>query len=158
MKKKAAQKQAAIEREPARLKQSEQARGDGDAEGKQAQEPAAPAGKQKKERPVRCIHRHTDVELRRAFPKLCEKLIDKATEDASVQHTRLLLQMAEFDKPKAAKRRTGPSLSAMLLAELKRRQDEREAATDGDAGVANPESKAIEIPAEGATSEDAEKQ
>ena len=41
------------------------------------QEPPGGVGgaKENKERPVRCIHRHADVELRRAFPKLCEKLM-----------------------------------------------------------------------------------
>lgn len=104
---------------------------------------------------MRCIHRHADVELRRAFPKLCEKLIDKAKAEASVPHVRLLVQIAKTDDTKAAKRRGGPSLSAMLLTELKRRQDEREALVDGDAAVV--QSAVTETAARGATSGDAEK-
>jgi hypothetical protein len=83
--------------------------------------------KSKKERPVRCIQRHTDVEFRRAFRGVCEKLIEKA-EDGGIQETRLLLQIGKFGYPKVAKRRGAKSLSAILLDELKRRQDEREAA------------------------------
>jgi hypothetical protein len=86
--------------------------------------------KSKKERPVRCIHRHTDVEFRRAFRGVCGKLIEKA-EDGGIQETRLLLQIGKFGDPKVAKRRGAKTLSEMLLDELKRRQDEREAAADG---------------------------
>jgi hypothetical protein len=86
--------------------------------------------KSKKERPVRCIQRHTDVEFRRAFPDVFESLIEKA-KDGGIQETRLLLQIGKFGDPKVAKRRGAKSLSEMLLDELKRRQDEREAAADG---------------------------
>jgi hypothetical protein len=86
--------------------------------------------KSTKQRPVRCIQRHTDVEFRRAFRGVCEKLIEKA-EDGGIQETRLLLQIGKFGDPKVAKRRGAKSLSEMLLDELKRRQDEREATADG---------------------------
>jgi len=158
-KKKAVQKKAAPRRAAAGPEKSEPAQDAGQAEqtAKPAGQEGKPEGKRKKERPVRCIHRHADVEFRRAFPKVCKKLIDKAAEDASVAHTRLLLQIGEFDKPKKKQQQSGPSLSAMLFAELKRRQDEREAALDGDAGAVSPESAAATTEAEGATSEDAEK-
>jgi hypothetical protein len=90
--------------------------------------------KKKKKRPVRCIHRYTDVEFRREFPEVFDALVKKAKE-AGTAETRLLLQMGKFDDPKAAKRRGGKSLSEMLLDELKRRQDEREAAGDGKHGA-----------------------
>jgi hypothetical protein len=86
--------------------------------------------KEKKKRPVRCIQRHTDVEFRREFRDVCDKLIEKS-KAGGIQETRLLLQLGKFGDPKIAKRRGAKSLSAMLLDELKRRQDEREAAVDG---------------------------
>ena len=85
--------------------------------------------KEKKQRPVRCIQQHTDLEFRREFREVCEKLIEKS-KGGSIQETRLLLQIGKFGDPKIAKRRGAKSLSAMLLDELKRRQDEREAAAD----------------------------
>jgi hypothetical protein len=85
--------------------------------------------KEKKKRPVRCIQRYTDVEFRREFRDVCDKLIERS-KDGGIQETRLLLQIGKFGDPKIAKRRGAKSLSAMLLDELKRRQDEREAAAD----------------------------
>ena len=106
--------------------------------------------KEKKQRPVRCIHQHTDLEFRRSFRKVCGKLIEKS-EAGSIPETRLLLQIGKFGDPKAAKRRGAKSLSAMLLDELKRRQDEREAAEDSAKSEAQiPQTK--EASSEGATS------
>jgi hypothetical protein len=85
--------------------------------------------KEKKKRPVRCIHQHTDVEFRREFREVCKNLIEKS-KDGGIPETRLLLQIGKFGDAKAAKRRGAKSLSEMLLDELKRRQDEREAAAD----------------------------
>jgi hypothetical protein len=76
--------------------------------------------------PVQCIHEHTNVEFRRRFRKVCNGLMKKA-ETGSTAHTRLLLEIGKFGDPKA-KQHGGKSLSEMLLDELKRRQDEREAA------------------------------
>jgi hypothetical protein len=106
---------------------------------------AGKTGKEKKKRPVRCIQRHTDVEFRREFRDVCTGLIDKAKAGSTAQ-TRLLLQIGKFGDPKAAKRRGAKSLSEMLMDELKRRQDEREAA----AGKAKAE--ANKASSEGATS------
>lgn len=114
---------------------------------------AAEAGsgkKTKKPRPVRCIHRHTDVEFRRIFPAVFDGLAEKAKEGGTAE-TRLLLQIGKFGDPKAAKRRRGKSLSEMLLEELKRRQDEREAAADGKRAEAMAGAKETDI--EGATSD-----
>jgi hypothetical protein len=83
--------------------------------------------KSKKQRPVRCIQRHTDVEFRREFPEVFESLMEKA-KAGGIAETRLLLQIGKFGDPKVARRRGAKSLSEMLLDELKRRQDEREAA------------------------------
>jgi hypothetical protein len=85
--------------------------------------------KEKMKRPVRCIHQHTDVEFRREFREIFDGLAEKAKEGGTAQ-TRLLLQIGKFEDAKTAKRRGAKSLSAMLLDELKRRQDEREAAAD----------------------------
>jgi len=104
--------------------------------------------KEKKKRPVPCIQRHTDVEFRRAFPKVCETLIEKS-EAGGIQETRLLLQIGKFGDAKAAKRRGAKSLSEMLLDELKRRQDEREAAADST----KAKEQANEAGSEGATSD-----
>ncbi len=87
---------------------------------------------EKKTRPVPCIRRHTDREFRRAFPEVFKGLVKKA-KAGGVRETRLLLDIGQFGDAKAAKRRGAKSLSAMLLEELKQRQDEREAAMDGTA-------------------------
>lgn len=80
-------------------------------------------------RPVRNIQTHTDREFRRQFRAVCKGLIEKA-KDGSTAHTRLLLEIGKSGQRQAAKRRGRKSLSEMLLDELKRRQDEREAAAD----------------------------
>ena len=103
--------------------------------------------KSTKQRPVRCIQRHTDVEFRRAFPKVCETLIEKS-EAGGIPETRLLLQIGKFGDAKAAKRRGAKSLSEMLLDELKRRQDEREAADEST----KTKEQANKAGSEGATS------
>jgi hypothetical protein len=113
-----------------------------DAETNEIAGPAAK--KQKKKRPVRCIQQHTDVEFRREFPKVFKALVNKAKEGGTAE-TRLLLQIGKFGDAKKAKRRGGKSLSEMLLDELKRRQDEREAAGDKEA-------RSNEASIEGATS------
>ena len=104
--------------------------------------------KEKKQRPVRCIQRHTDVEFRREFPKIFDGLAEKAKAGGTAQ-TRLLLEIGKFGDAKAAKRRGAKSLSEMLLDELKRRQDEREAAAEST----KAEEQANEAGSEGATSD-----
>ena len=116
------------------------------------QKAEAGAGKKaKKPRPVPCIHRHTDVEFRRELREVFEGLVRKAKKGGTAQ-TRLLLQIGKFGDPKAAKRRRGKSLSEMLLDELKRRQDEREAAADSK-GTAEQMARTNETGSEGATSD-----
>jgi hypothetical protein len=159
--KKAGQGQAAGRQRQAGRKKSEEAQDEGRAEMRVSATPAAPQGKQKgkqkKVRPVRCIYRHADVELRRAFPEICKALIDKAAKTGSVQHFQALEKLG--GKAKAAKgQKQGPSLGELLMAELKRRQDEREQAMDGGPGAAKPESAEPETTAKGATSGDAEEQ
>ena len=123
------------------------------AEAMSAAMPKEPeSGKRKKEKkkgPVRCIHRHTDVEFRREFRGVCKTLIERA-KAGGIPETRLLLQIGKFGDPKVAKRRGAKSLSAMLLDELKRRQDEREAATDS--AQAEARITQVEASSEGATS------
>jgi hypothetical protein len=109
-------------------------------------EPEKPK-KEKKKRPVRCIHQHTDVEFRREFPKIFDGLAEKAKKGGTAQ-TRLLLQIGKFGDAKAARRRGAKSLSEMLLDELKRRQDEREAAAEST----KAKEQANEASSEGATS------
>jgi hypothetical protein len=105
----------------------------------------------KKARPVRCIHRHADVEFRREFPEVFKALVKKAKEGGTAE-TRLLLQIGKFGAPKAEKARRGKSLSEMLLDELKRRQDEREAAADCSR-AAEQMTQTNETGSEGATSD-----
>lgn len=90
---------------------------------------ATPKKTEKKVRPVPCIQKHTDREFRREFPAVCRGLIKKA-KAGSTAHTKLLLEIGKSGERKAAKRGGRKSLSEMLLDELKRRQDEREAAVD----------------------------
>lgn len=99
------------------------------SEAQQAEETAGKPKKKEKQRPVRCIQVHTDREFRREFRDVCRGLIKKA-KDGSTAHTRLLLDIGKSGERKSTKRRRGRSLSEMLLDELKRRQDEREAAAD----------------------------
>jgi hypothetical protein len=108
----------------------------------------------KKKRPVRCIQRHTDVEFRREFREVFDGLVGKAKSGGTAQ-TRLLLEMGGFGNPKATKRHGAKSLSEMLLDELKRRQDEREATTDGVSRDADVAVKS-EAGSGGATSGDAD--
>ena len=104
--------------------------------------------KRKKKRPVRCIQQHTDVEFRREFRGVCKALIKKA-KAGGTSETRLLLQIGKSGDAKAAKRRGVKSLSEMLLDELKRRQDEREAAAEST----KAKEQANEAGSEGATSD-----
>ena len=104
--------------------------------------------KRKKKRPVRCIQQHTDVEFRREFRGVCKALIKKA-KAGGISETRLLLQIGKSGDAKAAKRRGVKSLSEMLLDELKRRQDEREAAAEST----KAKEQANEAGSEGATSD-----
>jgi hypothetical protein len=110
-------------------------------------EPEKPK-KEKKKRPVRCIQQHTDVEFRREFPEIFAGLAAKAKEGGTAQ-TRLLLQIGKLGDAKAAKRHGVKSLSEMLLDELKRRQDEREAAAEST----KAKEQANEAGSEGATSD-----
>jgi hypothetical protein len=119
----------AVTKEPAVEKDNEIAARAGEAKATAPQkEPKSKRPKKsKKQRPVRCIQRHTDVEFRREFPEVFESLMEKA-KAGGIAETRLLLQIGKFGDPKVARRRGAKSLSEMLLDELKRRQDEREAA------------------------------
>ncbi len=80
----------------------------------------------KENKPVTGIHEHADEVLRREFPDICKALVDKAKE-GRIPAVKLLLEIAKSAK---AKQQGGKSLSEMLMDELKRRQDEREAAAD----------------------------
>lgn len=148
-KKKAVRKSEAFGRKPAaEKKDAAEQRAEKDGE---AAEPAKPATKtRKKRRPVPCIQRHTDVEFRREFPDVFDALMEKAKKGSTAE-TRLLLQIGKFGDAKAAKRRGAKSLSEMLMDELRRRQDEREAAAD-NANAQEQSTEANEASSEGATS------
>jgi hypothetical protein len=145
-KKKAVHKSQASTRKAVEAKSNEaieQRAGTGEA----AELEGAVTKTEKKKRPVRCIQRHTDVEFRREFPDVFNALVKKAKKGGTAE-TRLLLKIGKFGDPKTAKRRGVKSLGEMLMDELKRRQDEREAAADS----AKAEERANEISSEGATS------
>jgi hypothetical protein len=92
------------------------------------------AAKARKVRPVRDIQRHADIETRRAFPEICEALLEHARKGAMPQ-TKLLIKIGKLDeKAVPARQRRGKSLSAMLMQELERRKEE--AATDAASAVA----------------------
>jgi hypothetical protein len=140
-KKKAAQKSEEVNAEQATEQDNEE----------KEQQAGRETGKKKKTRPVRCIHRHTDVEFRREFRDVFDALMKKAKKGSTAE-TRLLLQIGKFGDPKAAKRRRGKSLSEMLLDELKRRQDEREAMADSKP-AAEQAAETNETGGKGATSD-----
>ena len=149
-KKKAVGKSESLERKPAATKKDvAKQRAEKDGEAAESAKPATKTRK-KKRRPVPCIQRHTDVEFRREFPDVFEALMKKAKKGSTAE-TRLLLQIGKFGDAKAAKRRGAKSLSEMLMDELRRRQDEREAATDS-AKAQGQSTEANEASSEGATS------
>lgn len=145
-KKKAVRKSKASTRKAVEAKSNEaieQRAGTGEA----AELERAVTKRAKKKRPVPCIQRHTDVEFRREFREVFKALVKRAKKGGTAE-TRLLLQIGKFGDPKTAKRRGAKSLGEMLMDELKRRQDEREAARES----AKTEEQANEISSEGATS------
>jgi hypothetical protein len=149
-KKKAVRKSEAFERKPAaEKKDAAEQRAEKDGEAAESAKPATKTRK-KKRRPVPCIQRHTDVEFRREFPDVFDALMKKAKKGSTAE-TRLLLQIGKFGDAKAAKRRGAKSLSEMLMDELRRRQDEREAAADS-AKAQEQSTEANEPSSEGATS------
>ena len=86
---------------------------------------------EKKMGPGEGIREYTDREFREAYPRICAALIAKAI-DADVAKIKMLLEIifGKYGDPEQAKQQGGKSLSEMLMDELKRRQDEREAAAD----------------------------
>jgi hypothetical protein len=95
---------------------------------------------EKKKRPVPDVEKYADREFRREFPEIFDGLCKKAKK-GGVQQARLLQQWSNTGDAKTAKRRGKKSLSEMLLDELKRRQDAREAAAETVAGEQERSSK-----------------
>jgi hypothetical protein len=92
-------------------------------------EAGTPGGVEKKQtEPVACIHEHAEVVLRKEFPDICVALVKKA-KVGHIPALKVLLEIAKSGGAKAGEQ-GGKSLSEMLMDELKRRQDEREAAAD----------------------------
>lgn len=88
-----------------------------------------PGGVEKKEKePVACIHEHADLVLRREFPEICDALAEEAKK-VNIPALKVLLDIAKSGGAKA-EQQGGKSLGELLMDELKRRQDEREAAAD----------------------------
>ena len=106
--------------------------------------------KKENDEPVECIHEYTNAKFLERYPKICGKLLDKA-EEGSLPEIRLLLKIGKFDDAKAAQQRDGKSLGEILLDELKRRQDEREAAAESAKAEAQM-TLTNEAASEGATS------
>ena len=84
-----------------------------------------------KKEPVEDIREYTDREFREAYPEICKGLLTKAKR-GDVAKIRMLLEIiaGKYGDPEKTKQEDGKSLSELLMDELKRRQDEREAATD----------------------------
>jgi hypothetical protein len=95
---------------------------------------------EKKKRPIKNVEQYADREFRREFPEIFDGLCGEAKK-GSVPQARLLQQWSKTGDAKAAKRRGKKSLSEMLLDELKRRQDAREAAAETVAGEQERSSK-----------------
>jgi hypothetical protein len=148
-KKKAVRKSEGLERKPA-AKKNDAVEQRAEKDGGAAEVAGRATKTRKKRRPVPCIQRHTDVEFRREFPDVFNALMKKAKKGSTAE-TRLLLQIGKFGDAKAAKRRGAKSLSEMLMDELRRRQDEREAAADS-AKAQGQSTEANEASSEGATS------
>jgi hypothetical protein len=94
----------------------------------------------RRERPIKNVEEYADREFRREFPEVCQGLLEKAKAGSTAQ-IRMLMEIGKSGDAKAAKRRGKKSLSEMLLDELKRRQDEREAAAKTAAGEQERSSK-----------------
>jgi hypothetical protein len=105
-----------------------------------AAEAGAERTPEKKKRPVRNVEKYADVEFRREFPEVCKGLLKKAKAGSTAQ-VRMLMEIGKSGDAKIAKQRGKKSLSEMLLDELKRRQDEREAAAETAAGEQERSSK-----------------
>lgn len=88
---------------------------------------------EKKKRPIKNVEEYADREFRREFPEIFDGLCGEAKKGGATQ-ARLLAQWSKAGDAKTAKQRGKKSLSEMLLDELKRRQDEREAAAETVAG------------------------
>jgi hypothetical protein len=102
------------------------------ATGEAVAENTAPGVEEKKQmRPGEGFREYTDREFREAYPQICAALIAKAI-DADVAKIKMLLEIifGRYGGPEQAKQQGGKSLSELLMDELKRRQDEREAAAD----------------------------
>lgn len=96
-----------------------------------ARKPDSSESDNENRRPVRNPARLIDTEFRRDLPLILEAL-SKESRAGSTAHSRLYFflwnETSEDAKPKG--RRGGKTLSGLLLDELKRRQDTREAAVD----------------------------
>lgn len=109
-----------------------------DAVGEEEKEEAAvaeagtPGGVEKKENePVGCIQEQAAEILEREFPEIGIALAKKAKEgDIPALKMLLDIRSGKFNDTTVAKQQGGKSLGEMLMDELKRRQDEREAAAD----------------------------
>ena len=100
---------------------------------KRAAESAVEKAATTKKRPIRNVEEYADREFRREFPDVCEGLLKKAKAGSTAQ-VRMLMEIGKSGSTPKDKRRGKKSLSEMLLNELKRRQDEREAAAETAAG------------------------
>jgi hypothetical protein len=108
-------------------------------------EAGAPEGVEKKKKePIACIHEHADVELRREFPDIFKTLM-KAFYEGSLPALKMLLEIraGKYGGPEQVEEQGGKSLGEMLMDELKRRQDEREAAVDAAKAVEQAANEAV---------------
>ena len=83
---------------------------------------------EKKLPPVRNIQTYADKETRKVFREICKAHLEQACKGA-IPHTRLLIKIGKMDEKTISRRRTGKSLSAILMEELSRVKTEVAAAT-----------------------------
>lgn len=96
--------------------------------------------KEKKPRPVRNIQKHADTEVRRAFPEICGGLIKKAKTGA-IGQTKYLMKISGLEEnPQGGHKRRGPTLTAILMAELEKAKQEPE---EGEHPASEPKEQRI---------------
>ena len=105
---------------------------------KEAEAPVKEKVTEKRKRPVPDIQKHADIETRRAFREICQGLLAHAREGA-VSQTKLLIHIGKLGEKPSGRKRTGKSLTAILMEELQRTKAEenpvetaeKQAASDG---------------------------
>ncbi len=134
-----AKKQAGARSRAAAAKKSAEkkspAKGKTKAGAKQEPTPSKVEPEEEELKPVRNIQKHADREVRKAFSKICEGLIEKAKTGA-MGETKLLMKISRLDEPQPGRKRRGKTLSGILLEELEKAKAESGVSESGVSGSA----------------------